>query len=215
VSVKSARKESALPAIPDNKVTVATVHLRGISPISFGRLHETPPLSGDESKADWEQRTFRNKAHFLPGGESFLPQMAIKKSIQEAAAYLSLSIPGGNSAKYTKHFLSGILVLKPGMLSLDKESLKIADAREEVFHVSVRGNSKAGGSRVKRHFPTFDQWETTIEVHILDGVITEAIFERVLRAAGRFIGIGRFRPANGGFYGRFEVIDIQYETLIG
>jgi hypothetical protein len=209
---KTVEKESTL--IPANRVVIATVHLRGISPLSFGRHHETPPLSDDESKDGYERRTFRSKAHFLSSGELYLPQMMIKKTIQEAAAYLSLSVPGKGQAKYTKHFLAGILVLEPAKLLWEGKPLNIADVREEVFFVSPKGKSNSG-TRVKRHFPTIDQWETIAQVHILDGTISSSVFERVVGAAGRFIGVGRFRPANGGFYGRFEVVDVKYETLIG
>jgi hypothetical protein len=31
------------------------------------------------------------------------------------------------------------------------------------------------------------------------------VLEHFLRVAGALIGIGRFRPENGGFYGRFTV----------
>ena len=32
---------------------------------------------------------------------------------------------------------------------------------------------------------------------------------RELEAAGQFIGIGRFRPQNGGFYGRFRISKLK------
>jgi hypothetical protein len=214
VSIMSKTDTQKLDVIPANKVVVATVALRGISPISFGRHHETPPLSEDESKDAQERRTFRNKAHFSNSGEMYLPPMMLKKSLQEAASYLSLSIPGKGQSKYTKHFLAGVLVLELAPLTWEGKPLKIANAREEVFFVSSTG--KAGsGSRVKRHFPTVDQWEVVVQYHILDGTITPAVFERVLGAAGRFIGIGRFRPVNGGYYGRFQILDVKYETLVG
>ena len=37
------------------------------------------------------------------------------------------------------------------------------------------------------------------------------VFEHVLNQMGNIIGVGRFRPRNNGYYGRFvvESIDIQ------
>jgi len=45
-----------------------------------------------------------------------------------------------------------------------------------------------------------------VTFYILDEIITKEVFERTLTMAGQFIGIGRFRPQNNGFYGRFEVV---------
>lgn len=44
-------------------------------------------------------------------------------------------------------------------------------------------------------------------IHLIDPVLiaSPAIVQRYLEEAGRLIGIGRFRPSNGGYYGRFNV----------
>jgi hypothetical protein len=36
------------------------------------------------------------------------------------------------------------------------------------------------------------------------------IFERCLKEAGNLIGVGRFRPQNGGYFGRFTVKSIKW-----
>ena len=46
--------------------------------------------------------------------------------------------------------------------------------------------------------------------YILDDTITEDVFKEHLEEAGKFIGIGRFRPRNNGFYGRFAVDKIEW-----
>jgi hypothetical protein len=38
------------------------------------------------------------------------------------------------------------------------------------------------------------------------------VFLRTLEAAGRFIGIGRFRPRNNGRYGRFAVENLRWDV---
>jgi hypothetical protein len=39
----------------------------------------------------------------------------------------------------------------------------------------------------------------------LDETVTPPVFEEHLREAGSFVGVGRFRPRQGGYYGRFVV----------
>ena len=74
------------------------------------------------------------------------------------------------------------------------------------------GQRKGMGSnkRVPRTFPIIPQWEGDLSVLILDETITEDIFTRVMQHAGSFIGIGRFRPENGGFNGRFMVKVVKW-----
>ena len=45
---------------------------------------------------------------------------------------------------------------------------------------------------------------------VLDETITEDVFLNHLTQAGQFIGIGRFRPRNNGFYGRFAVDKVEW-----
>ena len=61
-----------------------------------------------------------------------------------------------------------------------------------------------------KSFPTIPQWEGEITVHILDDTITEEAFEQHIVEAGKFIGIGSWRPRNNGDNGRFSVENIKW-----
>ena len=52
--------------------------------------------------------------------------------------------------------------------------------------------------------------EGVVTFIILDDIITEDVFTQVLRSAGMLVGIGRFRPENRGFYGRFAVERVEW-----
>jgi hypothetical protein len=224
-------KKEVASSIPENRVTEQLIQIAGVAPISFGRRHETPKLSKDESADAYEQRTFREKTHYdHDTGVVFVPAMALKKAIEEAAKYLSISIPGKGKETYTKNFRAGVMVTEPAYLMVEKPTkekaeqeksvpeltnIKLSDGREEAIFVSSQGRS-GSGSRVKRYFLTFDNWQLSSRVTVLDGTITQEIFEYVLTQAGKFIGIGRFRPSiSGGFYGRFRVVSVKPTVLIG
>lgn len=53
-------------------------------------------------------------------------------------------------------------------------------------------------------------WKGRVTYHILDDVIAPEVFEQHLRDAGNFIGIGRFRPRNNGYYGRFKLNKVSW-----
>jgi len=63
---------------------------------------------------------------------------------------------------------------------------------------------------VLKNFGVIQQWQGDVVFHILDDIITEDIFRQVLEAAGNVIGIGRWRPRNGGLYGRFEIVKLKF-----
>ena len=76
----------------------------------------------------------------------------------------------------------------------------------------VPSDGKPGGStRVSKCFPLIHEWQGEVTWYVLDETITEDVFRRHLVEAGNFIGVGRFRPARGGFYGRFVTEDVKWD----
>lgn len=184
---------------------IATAHLKSVAPYSQSRYHDTPKLD-KERPDDYEMRTWANRLSVTDDGHVFIPPMAFKKSLETAARFLGMQIKGRGKATYTKHFKAGVLVTDALVLPIKKD-----DVPGEVFFVPSDG--KAGsGSRVKRKFPVIREWEGDVQYFILDETITPDVFEAHLREAGNFIGIGRFRPENGGFYGRYSIADIKWEN---
>lgn len=187
------------------KTVVAS--LKSISPYSQGR-HYVPDEKAGEVPRDREARTWRERMHVNAEGYAFIPPMAFKNSLSEAAKFLSIQIPGKGKATFTKHFEAGILVVDPLILPVKKEEV----VGEWQFVPS--DGRRGGGSRVDKCFPVFSEWNGTVTYHVLDETVFTKIntpdgqmtaFEWHLRQSGAFIGIGVFRPRNNGFYGRFEV----------
>lgn len=178
--------------------------IQGISPYQQGRYHQTEKLE-KETHDDHEKRTWLEKAHVDKNGFIFIPPMAFKKCLETAAKFLSIPIPGKNKSLYTKHFLSGILVSEGMTLNIKKENM------DGLWVLgNARGQRGASGARVSKCFPTIQEWGGVVIFYILDDTITKEVFERVLKEAGNFIGIGVFRPENGGYYGRFIVEKVEW-----
>jgi len=182
----------------------AICKLKSTSPYSQGRYHETPKKD-KELHSDYEVRTWREKLHYIPdSGQIFIPPMSFAVSIKEAAKYLNLQIPGKGKSTYTKNFDAGIMVTEPLLIDAFKDDV----LSEQVF---VPADGRRGGTtRVMKTFPLIRNWEGTVTYYILDDIITEDVFRRVLEASGNLIGVGRFRPRNCGYYGRFEIVDMKW-----
>ncbi len=186
--------------------TQAVASLKSLTPYSQSRHHSTPHLD-KEIERDYELRTWAERLHVNTKGNVFIPPGAFTNSILESAKFLSIQIPGKGKATYTKHFEAGVRVIEPLTLSIKKSDVK----PEELFLNS--DGKRGGGKRVIRYYPRIDAWEGDVTYWITDATITQDVFERVLEASGTLIGIGRFRPRNLGFYGRFEVINLVWRSI--
>lgn len=176
----------------------AIAKLQSIAPYSQSRRFEADKLD-NESNMDKERRTWRDKCHSTPNGDVFVPPMAFKTALAECAKFLSISIPGKGKATWTKHFEAGVLCMEPLSLGVKKDQMQ-----GEWLYCNSQG--KRGGTLdVSRCFPVFPEWSGEVTFHVIDPMITEEVFEHHLNQSGKLIGIGRFRPRNGGYYGRFKV----------
>ena len=185
--------------------TKAVASLQSIAPYQQGRPFFEKKES-NETHEDFEKRIWRERSHVDESGKLFIPPMQFKKCLENAASFLSMSIPGMGKSKYTKHFKAGVLVIDALELNIKKEDVQGS-------WVFVPSDGRRGGTtRVMKCFPTIHEWAGDVTFHILDGVITEEVFKTHLEQAGSFIGIGVFRPMNGGYYGRFVVDDIKWNV---
>ncbi len=184
----------------------AIATLESISPYSQGKYidPELFPKKDKELARNYEKRMWRERMHVTKEGLVFIPPMAFKNCLSEAARYLSVQVPGRGKTTYTKHFEAGVLVMDALVLPDKKE-----DVKGEWLFVPSDGK-RGGGTRVPKCFPLIPAWEGEAIYYILDGTITEDVFEYHLKQAGSFIGLGRFRPRNNGFYGRFKVNNVEW-----
>lgn len=183
---------------------IATVEIEGISPYSPSKYIQEKKKE-NETGDQWEERVWRDRCHWGPDGKMFIPPMAFKKALDDSARYKSMKISGRGQSTYTKHFTAGVLVLEGPSLPVTRETVE----GEWLFLHAQAGKE----TRVPKKEPFVREWSVTVQFHVLDEIIKEEVFETVLKRAGSFIGIGRFRPQNGGFYGRFKVKSIRWTEL--
>ena len=183
------------------KTVVAT--LESMSP--YGQSQRIRSEKKDKEPFwDLECRVWRDRIHATPDGRVFIPALAFKRSLEKAAGFLRLRIEGKGSSEYTKHFLAGVMVSEGLELPLKLEEVEYED-----LFLSSRG--QRGKADVLKRMPVVRQWEGEVTYYVLDDTIGKDVFYQVLQEAGNFIGIGRFRPENGGYYGRYKVIKLEWQ----
>lgn len=184
----------------------ATFELIGVSPYCQARFHNTEKLD-KEGHDDHEKRTWRNKLHTDAKGYVFVPNFALKNCLAEVAKFLSIQIPGKGKSTYTKNFEAGLMVEDNITLPV-----KAAEVQGVWMHVPSDG-MRGGKKRVRKCFPVIQEWRGMASVLILDDTITEDVFKLHLDQAGKFIGLGTFRPRNNGVFGRFDIKKIKWEKI--
>lgn len=185
---------------------LVTVQLESLAPYSQSRKHDTPKIEKETADAH-EQRTWREKCSVNDNGEIVIPAMAFKQALDCVAKRLGDQIPGKGKATYTKHFKGGVIC---------QNDVAIGWMKDTVPAITISANSdgvRGSGKRVSRTFPQVPNWKGTATFAILDDTVTPKVFERHLEEAGRFIGIGRFRPENGGLNGRFRAVKFEYQDI--
>lgn len=175
------------------------VTLESASFYGQSRFHNKEKLE-KEGHNEYEKRTWMDRAHYNEDGKMFIPPMAFKNCLAECAKYLSVQIPGKGKATYTKHFVSGIMVTEPLVLNETRKTVK-----GMWLHVPSDG-VRGGTKRVLKCFPYVERWKGDVLFHIFDETITEDVFKYHLDQAGKFVGVGFFRPKNNGYWGRFKIV---------
>lgn len=141
--------------------------------------------------------------------------IAIAKSEWMASLYLGADgpiIPGQN--------VKGMLV-EAGVLKRQATAFKRAlEVFEDEVPLHYRGPKDAeamyqdpefrdvrsvvvSGKRIMRYRPCFKRWSLTATLVYFEDMINESDLLAALADGGQYIGLGDFRPNNGGKFGRF------------
>jgi hypothetical protein len=189
------------------QASIATVTIKGITPLSQSKQHDDPKKEGERPDA-YDTRTWRSKLNVATrDGKAtvVLPAHGVQQSIAAAAKYSKRQIPGQGKATWTAKFTAGIALLEDPALNIDPATV------DSVLISANADGVRGSGKRVPRRFPIMSEWSTTFDVVILDPIITEQVFREMLELSGLFIGIGRFRPEKGGTNGRFRIEELVWQ----
>lgn len=184
---------------------VAHFTIVGAGQYSQSMPHLTEMLP-NESHDDFRERTWQNHLHILDG-EVIIPPGAIKNCLSEAAKFMNISVPGKGKSTYTKHFEAGVAVMTPV-----KTGIKLEKVQRETLFLPADGR-RGSGKRVWKTYPFITNWSGDVELFILDETVLQTsardrektVLQEVCEGAGQYIGIGRFRPRQNGYYGRFGI----------
>ena len=186
-----------------------TFSLKSLAPYSPSRRTDSDfPKEVKEKPADYEERTWREKAHWNAKGQFYIPSIQFLKALQSTASYLSEKIPGKGQSTWSKNFRAGITCFsEEGIVCPEYTRKNVPEIRVHCDAQGMKGGK--GGSQVVRVFPQIPSWAGELSLVIIDSTISPELLERYLKECGLLNGVGRWRPQNGGLNGRFEVVGMS------
>lgn len=186
------------------------VVIEGITPLilhAFTDAAQQAASGGSSSSAAAGDRGTpqeQAESHLYKGikGDLILPQPNL----------FSCIIEGG---KFFKAGKSKITTMRSSLIpaAVVINEIEIPIEHKEPWVVDTRAvRIPATGGRIQRHRPMFHDWRLTFTVELDTTEIGVKLFRQIVDAAGSKIGLGDFRPACKGPFGRFRVDRWAEET---
>lgn len=158
--------------------------------------HKRPLEEEDTSKRSGEvdhSKEWETAVYVDPEVGCFIPSKQLRASLVKGATNFKIK---GRMGKTFKDMINATIEVEPDKISLEKQQ---PDYVHEEW-VRVQRN------QILRRRPAFKKgWEAEFILLILDDQMPIDKMREILEYAGRFVGIGDWRP----HFGRFEVIEFQ------
>jgi len=170
------------------------VSIRGITPLL---MNKPPEYEGDSSISIKNpnieaSKDIKNKI-YSSDGVVYQPATHLRGSLVNAGK--DLRVKGKGKATYSKLFAS--------MVMIEPEAIEHKFTDFDVHVVRTVNPNTKGQNMTKR--PRLKKWELDFEM-ILDDEIPEDVAKEALDRAGKYVGIGDWRPSTKGVHGKFQVV---------
>ena len=176
-----------------------SVEIKGVSPLLMNRFIPEQIVETRVRRGNANDVSVENKLYVTKDGRPYVPSTYIRNSLIEAGK--SIRIKGRGKSTYSK-LLGSSLIVQPDTIVINSST------GWESFTVTAVNPTTKGRMMVTR--PMFKDWKLSFEAVVLDD-IPEEVFRNILDEAGRYVGIGDWRPAKKGMYGKFVVTKLARE----
>lgn len=174
------------------------VQIKGITPL----LMNKPEAYGfDEqwiekkASTDWEKEALK-KLYVDSKEIIYQPATHLDRALIEAGK--KIRVKGQGKATYSKLFGS--------MISVEEFEIVHKKQTYEIYKALVVIPSTKG--RVMRYRPLFKDWALEFHINFEEEIPAEVIKE-ALEIAGKYVGIGDWRPEKKGKFGKFQVVKFE------
>ena len=139
-----------------------------------------------------EFHCYRNQA-----GKCYFPAEHLRQAMINAGAFMKSKV--GNARKSMKNIVAAMVDVSP-------EEIQLSDYDQIDKRSAVNGNVKG---RIITIRPKWSEWEINCKIEIDDNTLTKETIKDLLIYAGKYVGVGSYRPQHNGRFGRFEIKSIK------
>lgn len=178
------------------------IAIKGVTPLLQNRFIQADIEGSSELRTGApKEKDFKDKLYI---------DSATKKIYQPAShifgalvnAGKNLKIRGAGKRTYSKIFGSSLNVIPEYIIHKNSNYIP--------FTITANNPNKKGNKMIVTR-PMFPNWELSFEIQILDDAIPISVLKEALDYAGRYVGIGDWRPDTKGKYGQFIVTEFLEE----
>ena len=169
---------------------------RGSNPLAeVTKAHKALTIKKKKTSADHEAiAESEYRIAFYTNTGFFLPTGNIKSTIVE----------GARLSKLGTAFNRCIMILADSAEIIHSGPKTQDGAWRDPSCVDCR-SVKVGQSRIMRYRPKLHDWSVTAELIFDETIIDGQQIVDAATAAGNYVGLGDYRPAKGGMFGRYDV----------
>lgn len=187
-----------------------SVTIEGTTPLICNRFTDAAQMAatnGTRASAIGERGTPREQAEvkLYRGADDktlVIPQPNIFRAIIDAGTFFK-----AGKSKVTTQKSS----LIPACVMI--EELEIPITHKQPWEVDTRAVCiPSTGGRILAHRPKFNDWRLTFTIDVDVEMMSTKLMREIMDAAGKRIGLGDYRPARKGPFGKFVVVSWEVEA---
>jgi len=176
------------------------VTIEGTTPILFNRFRDvaiegkSKKRTGAMAEADIEDKLYQDE-----NGKTQIPSVYLKNCITEASK--QFKIVGKGKSTYSK-LVASTVNIEPFMIDLKA-------GKYEIFRISAVNPMTRGRMMTER--PRYTKWSAQFEIILNDASVPISVIQEILEHAGKYVGIGDWRPQTKGMHGKFLISEFKKE----
>jgi len=176
------------------------VTIEGTTPLLFNRFRDvaiegkSKKRTGAMAEAEIEDKLYQDE-----NGKTQLPSVYIKNCITEASK--QFKIVGKGKSTYSK-LVASTVDIEPFMIELKS-------GKYEVFRISAVNPMTKGRMMTER--PRYNKWSAEFEILLNDPAVPSSVINEILEHAGKYVGVGDWRPEKKGMHGKFMITSFKIQ----
>ncbi len=159
------------------------VKVIGKAPLLMNKFSVEEKTTSRAKKVYVPEKEAERKTYRTEKGKLFLPSTHFKASMVKSATDFKMT----GRKTYKEYIKAGVFI--------DEAEIVLDQQEYEIFETPV----VIQRARVMSWRPMFKEWSCQFTLELADEMLNSTIVKEILESAGRFKGVGDFRPEHGRF----------------